>query len=77
MGSTSTFKHSDYDFLGNEEEENEKSDEYNENKNTSKKRKSARQTGWYKINLKQIDECQLKLFGKEQPKSEYNLNNKA
>ena len=43
----------------------------------SKKRKLARQNDWSKIILKQIDECQLKLFGKEQPKREYHLNNQA
>ena len=43
----------------------------------SKKRKSARQNEWSKIILKQINECQLKLFGKEQPKREYNLNDQA
>ena len=67
------------DYVGDEKEfEDEEAEEYEDNNvNTRGEGSSSRPTKGYDERLEQIYECQEKLFGKEQPKNEYNLNYKA
>ena len=80
MGETSLINYNANDFveIENEEFEDEEIEEYNENKNISIRVKGGSKVNiWSKSRLAQIDECQLKLFGKEQPKTEYYFNKKT
>ena len=74
MGEPS-FKDSDNDFVGNVGEEIE--DKETEEVDVKEKRLVGYQTIWTEKRLAQIKECQLELFGREQPEREYKLNNKA
>ena len=82
MCETSLFNYNAGDFVEIEDEEfeDEEIEEYNENKNISIKGKgdgSSSRNIWRKSRQAQINECQLKLFGKEQPKREYSLNDET
>ena len=77
MGEPSSFNYNKDDFV---EIEDEMFEDENEEKNMSRKGKGDRsscQNIWSKERLAQINECQRKLFGNEQPKQEYNLNDNS
>ena len=82
MGETFSFNYNANDFveIKNEEYEveDEKGEEYNDNKNISIGGKGSSNVNiWSKSRLAEINECQLKLFGKKQPKTEYSLNHET
>ena len=77
MGEPSSFNYNTDDFV---EIEDEMFEDENEEKNMSRKGKgdgSSCQNIWNKERLERINECQEKLFGKEKPINEYNLNNNS
>ena len=73
----------DENYVANEEEIEDEEveyevEEYNDNKNVNIIGEgTSTRSIWKKDRLKQINECQEKLFGKEKPINEYNLNDNS
>ena len=77
MSEPSSFNHSKNEKVEHEKDE-DKVEEYNDNKNVNMIGEgTSRQNIWDKGKKAQVNECQEKLFGKEKPINEYNLNNNS